>query len=276
MTNQGVLFIAYGEEYQANVRTAIATLHRHSPGVAVAVITDRDWAESPRPDLVLIRPKVMGVLSKPTYMGDSPFDGTLFLDADTVVARDISTIFNLLQYYDIGVHFYGAQLNEPGIEMHSQCNSGVLLYRKSDGLREVFGEWLERYKAACVAAGYTGKGHGPVEQRHLAIAIARSRLRPVHLGAYLNFWVHSYAVLSSPPAIVHGHDRHLGGIGPQLGVETTWRSRGDWKERLWLPNAMGLMPAGLRRSDPFLAISLLVRHFINGWKRRRAASRVPR
>lgn len=276
MKKRGVLYIAFGDRYRAEVKRSLASLWRVSPGMPVAVITDSEWEDSPRPDQFVLRPKVTTVLCKPTYMGESPFEETLFLDTDTAVARDPALIFNLLQYYDIGVHFNGPQLNDDGIELHAQCNSGVILFRRCEGLNELFEEWKRRYLVAREAAGYDGVGHGPVEQRHLAVAIARSRLRPVHLPTYMNFWVHENWVLDSPPVIIHGHLPDLEGISGQLGVGTTWRAGIDWRRRTWISNMRGLMPRGVRRSDPLLGIAIVARRFVNDWRRRLHSLRIAR
>ena len=260
----GVFYIAFGETYRNEARRSIASLRRTSPGLAAAVVTDTEWDCEPRPDLFILRPSVQGFASKPAYIRETPFDATLFVDTDTVFARDAKSIFGLLRHYDIGATFEGPQLNEPdGLELHTQCSSGVILYLKTQQVWNVFDKWQERHRAAsCGQEGaLTNDRRGLNDQRYLAIAIARSRVRPVHLTSYLQFVLFTVTTAYSPPIIYHGR-------GPELElldsfISSKWTSTEDCHPRLWLPNLRGLLPMGIRRSDPLLALALVLRRLGN-------------
>jgi hypothetical protein len=131
--SEGILYLAFGQKYQDEARRSLQSLRRIS-NVATAVITDRAWLEEPRPDHFVVRESVRSFRAKPLYIYEaSPFGRTLFLDTDTVIGRDIAPIFGLLNHYDIGVRFGGAQLKEgDGLTFHTQCNSGVILFRECD------------------------------------------------------------------------------------------------------------------------------------------------
>src|SRR4051812_12152884 len=122
--NEGVLYLTFGHKYQEEARRSLRSL-REVSHVSTAVITDQVWDEDPRPDHFVIRDPLPSFRSKPSYVYEaSPFGRTLFLDTDTIVGRDIAPAFGLLEHYDIGVRFGGAQMNEPGgLTFHSQCNS---------------------------------------------------------------------------------------------------------------------------------------------------------
>src|SRR5262245_31169787 len=110
---EGVLYIAFGEKYHAEARRSIASLRSASRSMRIAVICDEEWAGLNRPDIFIKRAPLRTFGCKPKYMYDSPFESTLFIDTDTVVARDIGDVFGLLNWYDFGVLFGGPQLNEP-------------------------------------------------------------------------------------------------------------------------------------------------------------------
>lgn len=262
--SSGILLIAFGESYRNEARRSLASLKRCSPSIRTAVVTDSEWVSDPRPDQFIIRQPVAGFASKPAYIRESPFDDTLFVDTDTVFARDVKKIFGLLRHFDIGVTFEGPQLNEPdGLELHTQCSSGVILFRKSSCILKVFENWLKLHSKA--SADLIGRHRNDLrglnDQRYLAIAIARSRVRPVHLAAYLQFVLFTVATTYSPPIIYHGRGHEAEFLDSYISKK--WNRFDDCQPRVWLPNIRGLLPMGIRRSDPLLAIALALRRLLN-------------
>ena len=199
---EGVVYLAFGDRWQAEAQRSLMSLRTNSPGVAAAVITDRPWKHEPQPDAFVVREAIAGFRCKPVYLYEAaPFESNLFLDTDTVVARDLAPAFGLLRHFDIGVRFGGPQLNEPdGLELHTQCNSGVVLFRKNAVTEALFRDWLAIYDAAAKSTGTPNVG----DQRYLAIAIARSAARPVHLAEYFNFALFETILTYSPPLVYHG------------------------------------------------------------------------
>lgn len=268
----GVLYVAYGEKYRQEARSALMSLRCVCPGLPTAVITDREWTEEPRPDRFILRTAEAGFGCKPQVIPETPFDRTLYIDTDTIVVRDLRPLFGLLDRYDVGVTFAGAPLGEPGMELHPQCASGMVLFRNNERVQRMFDEWRRLYAEAVAQLARTaGDTRGVGDQRYLAIAIALTDVRCVHLPLYMDFWLHDYAVLETPPFVVHGHLPHMERVPQLLGIGTRWLET-DYRSRVWLPNALGLLPRGIRRSDPLLALSLLLRRALNAWRLRRLAS----
>lgn len=260
---QGVVYLAFGERYHAECRRSLISLRKSSPYVKVAVVTDLEWQGAPQPDFFVIRPRVEGFRCKPLYCYEaSPFAQTLFLDTDTVIARDIQPVFGLLRHYDIGVRFGGPQLNEPGgLEMHTQCNSGVIVFQKKPAVDALFQDWLRTYENA-VRSEKSADQRGLGDQRYLAIAIARSTARPAHLAEYLNFALFETITTPSPPVVYHSRKRFIEKVAAT--VNRTWIDPvNDYQARLWLPNLAGFLPNGVRRSDPLLGLAILLRRVWN-------------
>lgn len=248
-------------------RRSLASLRRVS-SLPAAVVTDRPWEGDPCPDRFLIRTNAAGFAAKPRHMYEaSPFEETLFIDSDTYVAADVTPVFGLLRHYDIGVRFGGPQLNEEdGLELHTQCNSGVILFRRSAAVEEVFALWNSEYDRALKELPPARDARGFGDQRFLAIAIAKSRARPVHLAEYLNFTLFDTLVTYSPPLVLHGRLPHMEAI--EREISGRWDPASDWHPRLWLPNIRGLLPAGVRRSDPVLMAALVLRRLWNDTRRK--------
>ena len=95
-----MLYIAFGEQYQREARRSLASLLKTSKTrpPLLLIICGR---EEPQPDHFILRESVKSFRSKPLYILEaSPFAQTLFLDTDTVVARDPDPVFGLLRHYD--------------------------------------------------------------------------------------------------------------------------------------------------------------------------------
>jgi hypothetical protein len=263
MTSRGVLYVAFGDRYQEEARRSIGTLRRSSPGTSCAVITDSEWAADPRPDSFVLRPRDASFGSKPRLMyGSSPYDETLFLDTDTVVVRDVAALFGLLRWYDLGVKFAGPQLNEAdGLEYHTQTSSGVILFRKCDEVRHAFELWLAEFERASAEVLDVVDLRGLGDQRYFAVAIARSRARPVHLDDFVLFNLAEATLTYSPPMIVHGRLPELEEIANRM--VSGWDPVKDWRPRFWLPDIRGFLPLRIRRADPLLFLAYGVRRLAN-------------
>ncbi len=268
--SSGILYLAFGESYAEETRQAIRFLRRCSAGVQIAVVTDAAWQVEPVPDVFVLRPSVSGFASKPRYIYEaSPFERTLFLDTDTVAVRDVKPIFGLLNHYDVGVNFGGPKLDgEDGLEFHSQCTSGLILFRKNEKVEEMFRLWEAEY----VARQRPGSDHrGAPDQRWLALAIAKSAARPVHLDSYVHFNLTQTTKTRTPPMIYHGRGLHVELIDAEICAN--WNDPvEDVRERNWLPHIAGILPgAGVGRRDPLLMLAFRLRRFFN--KGRRALQR---
>jgi hypothetical protein len=263
MTSRGVLYVAFGDRYQAEARRSIATMRRVSPAMPCAVITDAEWKEAPRPDTFVLRPRDVSFGSKPRTMYDgSPYEETLFLDTDTVVVRDVTPLFGLLRWYDLGVKFAGPQLNEAdGLEYHTQASSGVILFRKCEATADAFTRWLAEFERARSEVTSVTDPRGLGDQRYFAIAVARSRARPVHLDNFVLFNLSEAMLTHSPPMIVHGRLPEIEAIARR--IVDGWDPVHDWAPRFWLPDVRGFLPLLIRRADPLLFVAYGVRRLVN-------------
>lgn len=161
--DRGALYIAYGERAKAQARASINTLHKHAPDLPVTVVSDR-----PMPDGVqtIIRPDAdLGARTYKTSMYVlSPYQQTLFLDADTEVRASPRAGFNLLGYVDMVLaqdvnrvfaynkwpHLRPEEVRETvallGTAHHMYFNSGVIFFNKNERVEEVMHMWHEEWR----------------------------------------------------------------------------------------------------------------------------------
>lgn len=156
---QGVLYVAVGEKAGRECRTAVESLRLHSD-LDVMVAGDQPVEGTtfhPFED----RGKP-GRWAKVNLDKISPWDDTLFLDADTRVRKDISFGFRLL---DLGWDFVmvgsipqgGDVLNHATDEERKvtlmeipfdpyQLNTGVMWFRKTTRVKRFFAAWRDEWK----------------------------------------------------------------------------------------------------------------------------------
>ena len=265
MSEIGVVTIAFGEAYQRIASNLIASLSRHAPGLRIAAITDRDWSSTPRPDEVLVRalpPELEGSVYgwKARFLYEAPFERVLYLDPDVTVTQDLRPLFRLLDHYDAGFRFFGPPLKEDeSLHYHPKVHGGVILFKRCGAVEELFRSHLELYTRRVAEAEARGRARVVDDERTLAITLARSRVRPVHLDNYVAFHVGELNALWHPPLLYHGK---LRGIEEKhAALVRTWPdTTEDVTQRLWLPRVAGFVRAATATwDDPFFYAFVVAR-----------------
>jgi hypothetical protein len=93
------------------------------------------------------------VRSKIDYIHKTPFDRTLYLDADTRIVADITSLFDLLDRFDLAIahahqrnHFATQQIWNVDIpDAFPQMNGGVLLYNHQPETIRLLQDWQRAY-----------------------------------------------------------------------------------------------------------------------------------
>jgi len=200
----GVLTIAHGypryAEYAVDLARSIRLRDRDVP---LAVATNLS------PDLFhglydVIIPwdfrKTRGLSSKLDMYDASPFETTLFIDADCFVLRSLEPVFRYFDGVDFGVYGRMDRREEwwwinhgpasvraamPTVADYPVFNGGVYFFRKSPTAEFVFGrarEWREEY----VAAGIIKPGGSMPEEPLICLAMTEAGLttldaEPLHV-----------------------------------------------------------------------------------------------
>ena len=162
---RGVIYVAFGRPYLAMALHSRISLAKTNPGLPACIVTNIQVEKSQLPMLedhdsiiTLYADASKNRSLKTSILDFTPFEETIFLDCDTVVMGSLEKGFEYLRYFDIC-----ARLNPypqtrrgksdiqilDGLEV-GDCphwNSGVLIFRKSDGARRFFCEWGENFHA---------------------------------------------------------------------------------------------------------------------------------
>lgn len=146
----GFVYVATGAAYLPEALQSAATLRRQHPEIPICLITD-----CPPPDLgpfTEIRRPAGPVEHKPIdklLAYEAPYDRTIFLDTDTFVVDDLKPIFRVLDRFDFALVQdvnRGWNYELPDVPMaFSEFNTGVIAFRKSDGVAQFFRDWRTNY-----------------------------------------------------------------------------------------------------------------------------------
>ena len=229
--SKGVVYVASGTSYVRKAATSAESLRIYNPDLPITLFTDES-VESPAFDEIVnvdvdIAEKGDSILSRDHMR----YDKTLFLDADTFVAADISDVFTALDRFDIvAAHnearaWYHQEIyQQAGVdvpECFPEYNSGVVGYNNSQKVRRLFDRWNETYTDLDYERN----------QPAFRIALYESDLNIGTLPPEYNFMTHTIGFASGEVKILHqgASDENLADWAARLNdIEgkkvTTWEA----------------------------------------------------
>jgi hypothetical protein len=161
--NNGFLYVAKGEKYIAEAINSVKSL-RESGNSNTCLVTDiyqeglykhfdKIIIHKQEPDLFIIQNDnvrknwVENIAYKIQGINLSPFEKTMFLDTDTFILDSVAEVFIFLDYFDILGMADPGDLSMPTINgnvikgLHP-INTGVLLYRKNEQIKDLLTNWF--------------------------------------------------------------------------------------------------------------------------------------
>jgi len=168
MPSRGVVYVAYGDEARVQVLLAAQTLREHHPTLPFRIITDESFGRLPRkfpaPKLIYHEdtdPGARGVKLQVDLL--SPFDDTLYLDADTRIHGDITMPFDLLdngwemcitpcrhqepddQHGHVNEEERAITFEEVSADLFAM-QGGVFWFRKCEAVHRLFSTWRQEWE----------------------------------------------------------------------------------------------------------------------------------
>lgn len=217
----GIVYVATGEKYIERALYSASSLKTHSPDCRMTIFCDQKIDNSIFEQVEFIKPK-RAHLNKIIHIAHSPYDYTLFVDADTYICADISGLFDLLNRFDIAVahdtyRLYVKEYEKVKHEIHKipdsfpMLNSGVILFKKSPRIERFFEDWLTTYEQYLELAE-----HGGGDQPAFRKALYNSALRLAILPPEYNCRFVTPVYLNGPVKILHGPHKDLPGVAREL------------------------------------------------------------
>ena len=234
MLPRGVVYVGIGGgKYLGEATRSARSLRRHNSRLSITVFTDhpQDADASLFNDVQLIKrpPNGKEMYSKQVAFQRSPYERTLYLDADTYVCGNIGAMFDILDGYDFAAAPAPRRVDPGGFEAYGEnipgwfpeVNGGVLLAKKSAGWDRLAHSWKQAYT----------KIDRWNDQISLRVAlyheVMEHGLRFYPLLPEFNCRTYMLQFLASKTYILHGRDEDLDQVCSQVNSRTG--------VRIWMP-----------------------------------------
>ena len=162
--DQGVVYVSTGKSYVNMAAMSAKSLKSHCPNLPVHIFTDCDTTSYDCFDSAT-KISTPHRRSKVDCIPETPYQRTLYLDADTRVCENIVPLFDLLDKFELAIaHDCGrgkhidkytgkapAERNKPekyssqAPEEFMPLNSGVILFKTTDPVLKFFKAWKNDY-----------------------------------------------------------------------------------------------------------------------------------
>jgi hypothetical protein len=144
----GLLYIATGQRFLAEAEMSARSAKLAMPDIPIVLASDCK-SDSAHFDMqIKIENPAYSFIDKILALKKTPFDKTIYLDADTFVLSDVTDLFNLLNRFDLAAAFEpGRFLDQIGgiPACFSELNTGVILYKSVDAVFQTIDEWYKLY-----------------------------------------------------------------------------------------------------------------------------------
>ncbi len=231
MNERGVLYVATGGRHLQEMVASARSVRRWLPGVPILLYTDQsDLPEGVFDEVRRLENPRHSFVDKIAPLRETPFERTLFLDTDTLVCAPIDDVFAVLDRFEMALA--QAPLRHDREFVTPNCfvelNTGVVAYRRTDAVGELFADWLRVYEREAEATGRLES-----DQPAFREALWRSPV-PFHvLPAEYNLrTVMAAAVGRCTVRIVHGR-------GPDMEAVVRWVNESHGI-RVFLPSVLEL------------------------------------
>ncbi len=208
--SQGAIYVVTQDQRYLNLlRASAESLKKAMPGLPITVFSQFP-VEGPHFDEVRkVEAASDGFYDKARLMLQSPYQQTIFIDADIYVVRPFSELFTLLDRFDCAAT-HEEYLNtdwfnhypRPDIPpSYPEFNTGILVYRRSPAMDRVFENWSKLYKEFLDI----NPGKATNDQPFFRAAAYCGDARITTLGREYNCKFRGQGYLNGPVKLLHGH-----------------------------------------------------------------------
>ena len=219
LADRGFLYIAFGDSFTKEALMSIKTLKKYN-NEPVALYTDKDKT-SEFDGLIDVYAKIepKHIRAKVDFISQTPFKNTVYIDSDTIVVRNITDMFEVLERFDVAVTNDYARKRKKYSNIvpeyaaipysFSEVNGGIMAYNDSASTSNFLNMWREYfYKYFRETNGW--------DQVSLRIALWNSDVRIHHFSFVYNIrskanrekqdrFKHEFGEQHMAPRIYHLH-----------------------------------------------------------------------
>ena len=208
MSNGAIYILTQNERYVDLALQSVASLKRVMPDLPVTVLSQFPMSSLVE-QVVRVQPTRDGFYDKTKLMQKSPYDRTLFIDADIFVVEPFPELFGLLDRFDcaatheeyVNTDWFNHYPRNDIPSSFPEFNTGILLFKRSPQMDVVLKEWEALY-----AQHLMEKPDQPInDQPFFRVALYHSEARVATLTREYNCKFRGQGYLNGPVKILHGH-----------------------------------------------------------------------
>lgn len=151
--NGAIYIITQNPRYVGLLLGSAASLRRAMPDLPITVFSQFPVESDIFERVVLIQPTRQGFYDKSKFILQSPYERTLFIDADTRVIAPVPELFTLLDHFDVAATHeeylstdWHDQYPRPDIPpCFPEFNTGVMMLKRSERTQRVLERWSSLY-----------------------------------------------------------------------------------------------------------------------------------
>lgn len=229
---EGVAFVTTGPESISEAQRAARRIKELDLGYPIAILADQRPEIGIFDEYIPIEDPEYHVSDKHRNIHRSPFDRTIYMDADTyIVDRDaLDELFELLDKFDlVGTLDTGRRWELYGDDTppvrapvaFPQLNSGVLCFERTDAVEELFDLWRAVYNRL---TENSREGEHVPDQAALREALYRSDVSYGTVGPEYNCRIPFVQQLNGKVKILHGRPSNIEEVAREVNTETDGRT----------------------------------------------------
>ena len=209
MSNGAVYIITQDQRYVDLLLTSAASLKAAMPDLPITLFSQFPVESAHFEKVIRVQPSKDGFYDKTKLIRESPYDRTLFVDADIYVIESFPELFPLLDHFDCAAT-HEEYLNTdwhnryPRTDIPAsfpEFNTGILLLRRSIQMDRVLDNWCDLYRKFLEE-----NPDQPInDQPFFRAAIYYSQARVATLTREYNCKFRGQGYLNGRVKLLHGH-----------------------------------------------------------------------
>jgi len=209
MSNGALYIITKDPRYVDMLLTSAASLKKVMPELPITVFSEFP-VQSPFIDKVVqVKSTEDGFYDKTKLIRESPYERTLFMDADTYVVEPIPELFSLLDRFDCAAtheeycstDWFNRYTRNDIPSSFPEFNTGILMIKRSARMERMLQDWEDLNKI------YLQEKPGLElnDQPFFRVAIYQNDVRMATLTREYNCKFRGQGYLNGPVKVLHGH-----------------------------------------------------------------------
>jgi len=209
MPRGAIYILTQNERYIDLALQSMASLKRAMPDLPVTVFSQFPINSPLVERVVAVQSTRDGFYDKTRLMQESPYDRTLFIDADIIVLEPFPELFSLLDRFDcaatheeyVNTDWFNRYPRHDVPSSFPEFNTGILLFKRSTQMDVLLKEWEVLY-----AKFLEEKPEQQInDQPFFRVALYHSEARVATLTREYNCKFRGQGYLNGPVKILHGH-----------------------------------------------------------------------